>query len=247
MIIRTNCHNPQCLAKKSMIPVSTKIFYLIKREFEKFNSIQKKEYRTWKSQTLFYICKKCGFMSDFKSNDLRGGGLFWICLVPKDDESKIDKVKSMKKPSCVYCGLSIFPANPQKNEITQNNIVKLWLKGKFFGYYCKVHQLAFCKKNEEVAWDNINEQYIGTGTFNVLGPLNSSFPKSVREKDPRYNEKRELLIQYVEFEKIGGFAPTIDIDDSPNNHTQYVGVNVPQNKIKKFHKWLQKHNCEVVR
>ncbi len=76
MIIRTNCHNPQCLAKKSMIPITTKIFYLIKREFEKFNSIQEKEYRTWKSRTLFYICKKCGFMSDFKSNDIRSSGIF---------------------------------------------------------------------------------------------------------------------------------------------------------------------------
>jgi len=26
-----------------------------------------------------------------------------------------------------------------------------------------------------------------------------------------------------------------------------VGVYVPQNKIKKFHKWLEKHNCEVIR
>ena len=247
MKIRTNCHNPDCLTKNSMIPITTKIFYSIKKEVHNFNLIKEKEYRTWKPHTLFYICKKCGFMSDFKSNDIRSSGIFWICLVPKDDEFKIDKIKSMKKPSCVYCGLSIFPANPQEKEKTQQNIIKLWLKGKFFGYYCKVHRLAFCKKIEEVSWDNISERYRGSGTFNVLNPLNSSFSKRIRKKDPRYDGKRELLIQYVEFEKIGGFAPTIDIDDSPNNHTQYVGVNVPQNKIKKFHKWLEKHNCEVVR
>ena len=114
MKIRTNCYNPQCLAKNSMIPIITKMFYSIKKEVQNFNTIQEKEYRTWKPLTLFYICKKCGFMSDFKSNDIRSGGIFWICLVPKDDEFKIDKIKSMKKPSCVYCGLSIFPHIPER-------------------------------------------------------------------------------------------------------------------------------------
>ena len=245
MIIRTNCHNPQCLAKKSMIPVTTKIFYLIKKEFEKFNSIQEKEYRTWKSRTLFYICKKCGFMSDFKSNDIRSSGIFWICLVPEEDEIFIDKIKSMKKPNCLYCGLSIFPANPQKNEITQNNIVKLWCKGMFFGYYCKVHRLAFCKKIEHVAWNNISEQYRGTGTFNVLDPLNSSLPKNVREKDPKYDEDRELLIRYVEFEKIGGFATTLDIDEK-TTEIQYIQVAIPASKLNRIKKLLENKGCKII-
>ena len=246
----------------------------MKREISNFNATKKKEYRTWKYLTLFYICKKCGFMSDFRSNDIRRGGIFSICLVPKDDEFKIDGIKSKKKPSCVYCGFSRFPMNPQEEEITQDNIIKLWIKGKFFGYYCKVHRLAFCKKIDEVNWDNMDENYkqLG-GTFNVLGPLNSllsgytikkeyknkqgekvrkyeldltnkSIPKYIISKKGKFDEDRCLLIEHVEFKKIGGFPTASDFSE-PLNNFQQVSVMVPQNKMNKFKKWLEKHDCKI--
>ena len=274
MKIIQNCRNPKCLAKKSMVSVTTKKYYSY------IPNGRDKSYRTHTNEVAFYICRKCGFMNYFKSRDIQEGGMFSICLVPKDDESKIDKIKSMKKPSCVYCGLSTFPADPQKKEITQNNIIKLWLKGKFFGYYCKVHRLAFCKKIEEVNWNNIDKNYQGTGTFNVLEPLNSiisrythkeykkdkddkfildeegkkirisvlkltknSIPE-ISSKAEKFDEDKGLLIEYVEFKKIGGF-PTTSGPSEPSNNSQYVSVLVPQNKMNKFKKCLEKHDCKI--
>ena len=105
--------------------------------------------------------------------------------------------------------------------------------------------MAFCKKIEYVAWNNIREQYIGTGTFNVLDPLNSSLSKSVREKDPRYDEERGLLIQYVEFEKIGGFATTIDIDEKIPA-SQHIRIVVPTSKLKQIKKLLENKGCKII-
>ena len=267
MKIRQNCPNLECLAKNSMIPIVTKQYY-------------KKKYNTHKNNPGFYICKKCCWMSDFRSKDIQEGGIFWICLVPKDDETQIDKIKGKKNPSCVYCGLSTFPADPQKKEITQNNIIRLYLKGKLFGYYCKVHRLAFCKKIEEVNWNNISERFTGTGTFNVLEPLNSIISRythkeykkdkdgkfildeegkkirisvlkltkdtipEIRSKAGKFDEDKGLLIEYVEFKKIGGF-PTTSGPSEPSNNSQSVNVLVPKNKMNQFKKWLEKHDCKI--
>ncbi len=251
-----------------MIPIVIKQYY-------------KKKYATHKNNPGFYICKKCCWMSDFRSKDIQEGGhIFWICLVPKDDETQIDKIKGKKNPSCVYCGLSTFPTDPQKKEKTQNNIIRLYLKGKLFGYYCKAHHLAFCKKIEEVNWNNISGQFIGTGTFNVLDPLNSIVPRythkeykkdkdgkfildennkkirisvlkltkdsipEIRSKAGKFNEDKGLLIEYVEFKKIGGFPTTSGPSESSNN-SQSVSVTVPQNKMNQFKKWLEKHDCKI--
>jgi len=183
MKIIQNCRNAKCLAKKSMISIMTKEYY----------KPEGKRYPTHKNNIAFYICKECSFMSYFKSRPIQEGGMFSICLVPQDDESKIDKIKSMKKPNCVYCGFSRFPMNPQKNEITQNNIIKLWLKGKFFGYYCKVHRLAFCKKIEDVNWNDIDKNYQGTGTFNVLEPLNNIVPRYIH-KEYKKDKKGNIIL-----------------------------------------------------
>jgi len=54
-------------------------------------------------------------------------------------------------------------------------------------------------------------------------------------------------VNYVDFIKIGYYSPTLDIEDYPSNPSEYVGVMFPQNKMKNLKKWLEKHNCEIVR
>jgi len=61
----------------------------------------------------------------------------------------------------------------------------------------------------------------------------------------RYDEKRELLIRYVEFEKIGGFATTLDIDEKIPE-SQYIQVAVPTSKLKRIKKLLENKGCEII-
>ena len=271
MKIIQNCRNPKCLAKNSMIKSATKLFYKIKREQSNFNSTQKFDYPSWKYQTLFYICRECGFMSQFKSNDFRGGP-FTICLVSKDEESKIDEIKSMKKPRCAYCDFQISPMNPQKKEKTQDNIIKLWLNDEFFGYYCRVHRLAFCKKIQQVKWENIDENYRQPEAgYNVLDPINSllskytrrtkdevkqgekvmyeldptnkSIPEYITSKKDWFDEEKCLLIKYVEFEKITCSDPTEGGASFGEPNIEYHTIGFPRRKSKRLISYLVNHGC----
>ncbi len=240
MKIRENCQNELCLAKSSMIPVYTKIYYKNKDN----------RYRTHKDPVVFFICKKCCWMSDFRLNEIRSSGVFWICLVPKQDNKKIRKMKKKKKPECLYCESSIFPLNPGKNELTKHSVIRLYLgKNKIiFGYFCLNHRLAFCIPLKKIKWENVNERFVGTGTFNVLDPLNSAFPKEEREKDERrFNEDNGLLERYVVFKKIGGFTPTLDISDQSLENFQILSIRVPRGKINRFTKMLESKGYEIVK
>ena len=60
MKIRQNCRNPECLAKNSMISIVTKTNYSTKKIIKANYSVEdEKIYRTHKTLTAFYICKKC--------------------------------------------------------------------------------------------------------------------------------------------------------------------------------------------
>jgi len=236
MKIRQNCRNVECLAKNSMISIVTKTNYstkkIIKRDYGMGED--QKIYRTHKTHTAFYICKECTWMSDFRLKDIRESGIFRIALVSKSYVTKIKKLKSKKNPSCIFYSQSRHPTNKQ-NDTRSDFIIRLFIgsTNEYLGYYCKVCRLAYVMPSSPIKWKNeLAQRTMGTETIHILNP-------------PKNDKNGNVLVNNVVLKITTGYAPTSDFSE-PSSNLQSVNVLIPQNKMNKFKKWLEKHNCEIL-
>ena len=79
--------------------------------------------------------------------------------------------------------------------------------------------------------------------ISVLKLTKDTIPE-IRSKAGKFDQDKGLLIEYVEFKKIGGF-PTTSGPSEPSNNSQSVNILVPKNKMNQFKKWLEKHDCKI--
>ena len=230
MKIRQNCRNPECLAKNSMISIVTKTNYSTKKIIKaNYSGEDEKIYRTHKTLTAFYICKKCTWMSDFKLKDICERGLFRIALVSKSYVTKNKKLKSKKNSRCIFYNQSNHPIKQPDDKV-----IRLFIgsTNEYLGYYCNVCRIAYAVPLRIIKWNSkLSKSSSGTETVNILNP-------------PKYDEEDNVLVNNIVLKTTQYHPTTSGPPESPNNF-QSVRVLVPQNKMNKFKKWLEKQDCEI--
>lgn len=235
MKIRQNCRNSECLAKNSMISIVTKTNYSTKKIIKSDYGVteSKKIYRTHKTHSAFYICKECTSMSDFRLKTIRENGIFRIALVSKSYITKVKKLKSKKNPTCVFYNQSRHPVNSQDGT-NNDSIIRLFIgsTNAYLGYYCKVCRLAYVIPSSPIKWQNeLAQKTMGREIIHILNP-------------PKFSKDGNILVNNIILKTTTGHSPTSDFSESLNNFQQ-VNVMIPQNKIKKFKKWLEKNDCNI--
>lgn len=245
MNTKQNCKNPSCMTKGSILKVFTIQHYLLKKvKTRSFDGIEKeKEVWTNKQLSLFYFCKKCFWIANFRLVHLPSEIKFWLYVIPEEDYEKLQEIKSMRKPACIYCEFNRDPPNKEKNE-SQPSIIKFILEGnrEFFGYYCRICQRNYIKPIKEVNWKNFkgwNESI----PINVLDNAIKFYPKEKNETRKQYGERLNKTKKYVEFRRIGGHE--IILSAPTEDNFIYHTIGFPRFTAKRYLKLLEKRGCKI--
>lgn len=263
-----NCKNPRCLSKKTVRKVFTIEYYSKSSESTNMQGeiIKQKEYECHKDLAIFYICEKCGYMADFKDNDLRCIGNYWLFIVPESDEPLLQKTRSKGIKGCIYCGSRKYPPRYIKNHVTKDAIIKLFVSPnrEYLGYHCRVCRRTYVIQPENIIWENLQSNLKDTEMVNVLDQQHIYFNKKelqvlhFYDKDGEkifdvyfgtpegltfYDKDKGIMMWEVPFRKIGGDNPTEDgapIDD-PN--IEYHTIGFPRRKAKRLINFLANRGC----
>lgn len=245
-----NCVNPYCLTKGSVKKVFTTQYYEIKSKTRDLEGIEyEKSYPTHKDKEAFRICEKCGFMTDFKENDLMGIAVYWLFLVPKTDESLLEATKPKGLKGCIYCGSRIYPPKYIENHITKEAIIKFFVSPtrEYLGYYCRICGRTYAKKPSNMTWENLHSQYKDAESVNVLDQQHVYFNKEELQDLIHYDKGRGLVIWEVPFSKVGGMYPGsgADIFEKPSLESHIIWF--PRSKAKRLLNYLENRGCKIDR
>ena len=251
MKIKQNCENTRCRAKNSMDSIFTIEYYkksynVLDKNGEKID----KTYPTHKDISAFYICKKCTYMSNFRLEQLRVIGAFWVYLIPKNDYELLNETRKKNHKECIYCGQNQDPVFPSQGEKVKPTILKLYLRSTrdYLGYFCSICRVVYGMSIPGIDWKNADTLHKDPEPVNVLSPLNNIihklFTKKELENHPYYDKETEQLIRYVEFIKIGGWR-TIEGAPTGNENIEYHNVGFPKRTVKRLLKMLEKRGCEI--
>lgn len=230
MKIIQNCQN--CEAKKSLMIVFT---------IKNYHTISS---WTHKDQTMFYICKKCGFHQKFNSNEIiSNAGVFHAYFVTNEDHKKLKNIES----KCIFCDSITKPPHPKEGEVSERAIVKLWVKPKkrLLGYFCKVCRSAYYIPNRMMKWEK-SDFFEKRKKIDLLNPLTGQTPIGIKEKHPKWDPKRKLIVDIRYLDYIGNFVTGEGFPIYDDN-SQTLTIQVPKTKMKYLRKYLDKHKISIVR
>ncbi len=241
---KQNCSS--CKEKNSILKVFTIKNYLLKKiNNTKPNGIEhEKEIWSHKELALFYICKKCCTIADFRLANLPSNIKFWLHVIPKDDNEKLKQMKSRSSPPCIYCKFDRNPPNVGKKD-SQPVIIKFFLEGKreFFGYRCNICQRSYIKLVDGIKWENIKEWNAPLIWVNVLDNAIKYYPQKEIETEKGYKKRLESTKNFVEFKKIGEYEITASAPIGDN--FIYHSIGFPKRTEKRYLKSLKKGGCKI--
>lgn len=247
MNVPQNCVYPTCLAKGSLKKVFTIQYYKKKTKTHDFTGGKvEKPYETHKDAAVFYICEKCGFMSNFKNNDMRAVGTYWLFLVPKNDEYLLQKTKTKGLKGCIYCGSRIYPPKYVENHLTKNAIIKLFVSPnrEYLGYHCIICRRTYAIKPSSMTWENTQSQFKDAESVNVLDQQHVYFNENELRSLIHFDENRDLVISKIHFKKVGGIHPMEGADFGEPNIEMHT-ISFPKSKVKRLLKMLEKRGCKI--
>jgi len=243
-----NCVNPYCLTKNSVKKVFTIQYYKkTKTVYDDFKGIEsEKQYETHKDIVVFRICEKCGFMTDFKNNDIRSIGVYWLFLVPESDEDFLQETNTKGLKGCIYCGSRIYPPKYIENHLTKDAIIKLFISPnrEYLGYHCLVCRRTYAIKLNSMSWENLQSQFKDAELVNVLDQQHVYFKKEELEILTYYQKDKGLVIWEIPFKKIGGTHPSEGASFGEPN-IEYHTIGFPRHKAKRLLSYLENRDCKI--